>query len=395
MQKINIAKFIFIAFIIPLFLTGCYDRFELDNLAYVIAIGADKGESGELSISYQIAIPLKITGEDSTSGKETYTTYTVSAPSLSIANSKVNSQISKELNLSHVKLIVYSEDVAKSDLRGHINSLISHINIRPRTTVAICKGTAKDFLNNTSPKLEANPARYYELLFSSHNYTNLTAGSELIDFYIGTQSLDREAFATYVELEEESENEEGKESKLSGLAVFRGTNMVGILNQELILPHLILTNDLDKSGYAVSDFNNPNRVISVTLDQIIAPEIYITLSGDTPHIQCNIELEAHLVSVGSIINFYENDNKGKLKDILEDSLKNDISKYLDLTIHEFKSDIAGLGRFAKSNFKIWKDFEDYKWLDKYPNSTYDLSIFVNLNVAQIISHYIADTEAPE
>ena len=55
MSKTNNAKFIFLILLLPLFLTGCYDRFELDNLAYVIAIGVDTGENGNVNITYQIA----------------------------------------------------------------------------------------------------------------------------------------------------------------------------------------------------------------------------------------------------------------------------------------------------------------------------------------------------
>ena len=79
-------------------LTGCYGKTELDDLAYVIAMGADIAPSGEadnLQITYQIAIPLKITGENSETGKETYTTYTTIAPSLNTANSMINTFASK------------------------------------------------------------------------------------------------------------------------------------------------------------------------------------------------------------------------------------------------------------------------------------------------------------
>ena len=84
MQQIHSAKFYILIFLLPLFLCGCYDRFEVDNLAYVIAIGADLGSGDNLEITYQVAIPIKITGENSETGKDTYTTYTVSAPSLSV-----------------------------------------------------------------------------------------------------------------------------------------------------------------------------------------------------------------------------------------------------------------------------------------------------------------------
>ena len=60
---------ILIICLLPFLITGCYDRKELDDLAYAIAIGIDKGAEQNLDITYQIAIPLKISGTDSKSRK--------------------------------------------------------------------------------------------------------------------------------------------------------------------------------------------------------------------------------------------------------------------------------------------------------------------------------------
>lgn len=388
MQKTNSSKFIFIILLLPLFLTGCYDRYELDNLAYVIAIGIDPAENGNVNITYQIAVPLKITGENSETGKDTYTTYTVSSPSLSMGNVMLNTMLSKEINLSHVKLILYSEDIAKAGLSGHVNVYMSHAQIRPKVTFAVCEGSAEEFLSEVSPRLEVSPARYYELLFSSHNYTSQTAGSELVDFYTASQSIDREPFATYVKLS----SGEKREANPNGLAVFKGSKMVGVLEPELILPHLILTSSLQKASYSVPDLNQKDRVISVNLDQIASPSIEVKLDGDTPKIKCKVKLEAHLVSSGSDINFYDKGNKDKLTDELNKSLETEISAYLDKTIKEYESDIAGFGRIAKMNFLTWKEFEDYNWLSKYKNSTYEVEVKTDLNISQVISHKVPNSE---
>ncbi len=392
MQKTHSSKFIFLILIsiLPLFLTGCYDRFELDNLAYVIAIGVDAGENGNVDITYQIAVPLKITGENSETGKSTYTVYTVSAPSLSIGNTKVNTLVSKEINLSHTKLILYSEEIAKTELSGHVNSFISHTDIRPKVTLAVCKGTAKDFLNEVSSTLEVSPARYYELLFSSYNYTSQSVGSELIDFYTASQSLDREPFAIYVTLKEN--DQDIKEITPIGIATFSGSNMTGSIEPDLVISHLLLTNNLKKSGYSVPDFNEEDRVISVNLDQMKAPVIKVSTDTDNPKIDINIELVAHLVSSGSDINFYEGDNKKRLEEELNKSLEKRISDYLDKTIHELGSDIAGFGRFAKMNYLTWQEFEKYNWLEKYKNSTYTVKVKTNVNISQVISHTEPNTK---
>ena len=47
--------FVILILVVCLFsLTGCYDAIGIENLAYVIAIGLDKGETDILKISLQI-----------------------------------------------------------------------------------------------------------------------------------------------------------------------------------------------------------------------------------------------------------------------------------------------------------------------------------------------------
>lgn len=390
MQRTNNSKFIFIILLMPLFLTGCYDRFELDNLAYVIAIGIDPGENGNVNISYQVAVPVKITGEGSESGKDTYTTYTISSPSLSMGNSMLNTLISKEINLSHIKLIVYSEELAKSGLSGHVNVFMSHTEIRPKVTFAICQGSAEKLLNEVSPTLEVSPARYYELLFSSFNYTGFEASSELVDFYTSLQSIDRESFSMYIKLSDKSGDK--KEIESAGLAIFKDSKMIDILEPELIFPHLILTNSLKKTNYAIPDFNDSSKVISMRIDHTGAPYIKVTLDGDIPKIYCNIKLHAHLVSSGSAINFYDSQNKDRLIEELNISIENLISRYFDKTIHEYQSDISGMGRMAKMNFLTWNEFENYNWLSKYKNSIYEIEVDTDVNISQIISHKVPNSD---
>ena len=84
-------KFKIILIILPIFLLcGCYGKNELDDLAYVIAIGVDKlsGDNNkEVLATYQVALPVKLIGENTDTGKDVFTTFTVQAKSLDEANS--------------------------------------------------------------------------------------------------------------------------------------------------------------------------------------------------------------------------------------------------------------------------------------------------------------------
>lgn len=378
---------------IPLFLSGCYGKTELDDLAYAIAIGADiseSGDEGELDITYQIAIPVKIAGTETETGKKTFTTYTVTAPSLAKANSLVNTITSKEIDLSHVELILYSEELSKRGLTGHINSLISNVDIRPRSTVSVCKGKAKDFLENVSPVSETSPARYYELILSSYNYTSESAGTEILNFYTATQSPYESPLAVISRLEKK--DEEKSEATFSGLAVFKGTKMIGELNEELTLAHLILTNGLNEAVLVINDAEDQNKVTTVIAKPAKAPTIKVTIKNNRPHIDVTAFVEARLESDGPSIDYLKQENKNRLNKKVAEHIYDILEKYMLETTQNIKADAAGFGRYAKSNFLTWQEFEKLDWHDIYQNATYEINVKSNVNVSQIVSHSLPETE---
>ena len=389
-------KLLFIL-LIPLLLTGCYDRKELDDLAYVIAIGIDKGEEKNLDITYQVAIPLKLSGTESSTGKENYTTYTVSAPSLYLANSIVNTQTSKEINLANVKLIIYSEELAKEDLSGHISELMANVDIRPKTTIAICEGKTKDFLSNVSPVLESSTARFYELFFASNNYTNLFVSSELFDFYKSAQSIDRDAHAIVLksskektdsnqkETEKNNSSNEKNEIQISGIATFDGGKMTSTIPIEKALSHLILTNTLERGTVGIPDINEPEEIVTFTLTPSRKCSYEINIQDNIPNIKITTYINAHILSSEDTTDYVNKENRDKLKKSLESKLTNQLTDYLD-TLKEINSDIVALGKYAKINYLTWDEFEKIKWKEIFKNSKIEIISKVDLNISETAFH---------
>ena len=422
--------FIIILTLSTFLLTGCYNKKELDNLAYVIALGADVGSGDELNITYQIAVPVKISSDSGKTGEENYITHTVTANSLYTGNSKVNSLTSKEVNLSHVKLIVYSEELAKQDLSGHVNSLVSNVAIRPKTTVALCKGKAQEFLEKITPNLEASPARYYELLFESQKYTDDTIASELINFYSKASALDQSTTLLILSNqsgdnekssktkneentkneqqitgisnksdqsgksgsnggdEEKSEDKKSKsETKFLGIAAFNGGRMVGTIPEELVASHLILTSALKNGNITVDDVEEKNKLVSVHLRQNKCCKFDVNIQNETPKINIAVNLTAKLQSSNSTTDYLTNKNKNALKEKIEKKLEQQLNEYFKLT-KKFNSDIAGLGKYVKTKYLTWEEFEKANWLENYKNAKINVEVNVDLNVSRVISHTV-------
>lgn len=156
---------------ISLLLCGCYDSREIDETAYLIALGIDAADSGGFTYTLQFSAPLATVegGGGGGGGEEekknaTVTNLSISAPDFYTAKNMTNNFLSKSINMSHLKLIVFSKAVDEHGFLHHSRFLLREREIRPHTAVAVTAGKAKGYLEAVNPRLEANTAKYYELM---------------------------------------------------------------------------------------------------------------------------------------------------------------------------------------------------------------------------------------
>lgn len=157
--------FVLILFILSIFLVSCANNTEADNKAYVVAIGLDENEQDGFDYTFQYALPLNISNADG----ETLKCKTISSTNIYSATDIFNTDISKEINLSHLKLIVFNEKLAFKGLENFKPLLLSNTEILPSTCITVSKTSAKSYLENVSSPLELNPAKYYNFAFDEKN----------------------------------------------------------------------------------------------------------------------------------------------------------------------------------------------------------------------------------
>ena len=165
-RPIKIIFIIILIIVISIAFFSSYDSLKIDNLAFVIAIGIDKGNNENLQINFQIAKPASMS-ESSSSEGSTSTINTVEANSLGSGINLMNTYIEKQLNFSHCKLIVFSEAVATDGISEEIYTLMNNVQIRPTTNIVISKTDAKYYIENSTTNLEILPTKYYEVFTNS------------------------------------------------------------------------------------------------------------------------------------------------------------------------------------------------------------------------------------
>ncbi len=124
-----------ICLLVPLLFSGCYDYREINDTAMVAGIAVDKGETAKYKISVEIIQPAE--SESSTAkGK----VLSESGNSAEDCLKRLVNAATKELQFSHCKLIVFSDDVAKEGISSFIDYFLRDSEYRPDLYLAVALG---------------------------------------------------------------------------------------------------------------------------------------------------------------------------------------------------------------------------------------------------------------
>lgn len=163
---------IFLLLCVPM-LCSCSGN-EPNDVAYVVALGIDKGSGDNFDITIQFAKPNTISGgaseEGGKAGNEIIENIFIEAPSIYSAINVANSVISKEFSLSHTRIIVFSEELAREGIGDLLQTFAKSDDIRPDILLAVSKDKASEYLKNIKPLVELNPIKYYQLIYEKNNF---------------------------------------------------------------------------------------------------------------------------------------------------------------------------------------------------------------------------------
>ena len=387
-------------------LTACYDSREIDSLAYPIAMGLDIGKTNNLKLTLQIAVPLATEGgggessKDGGGGKST-SIIAVDTPSLYSGLNLINNIISKQLNLSHTKLIVFSKALAQQGFGKYMHAIERGREFRDNIYFAVSEGSAEDFLRNVNPLLEKNPAKFYELLLGSI-YTGFFPNVVFRDFYFQQESDSIQPVAILAGVSKYTSSEEfdagqsttlrkGNEyvlegdykaggvpvasdgkSEVMGMAVFKGDMMVGETDGAESSYYLLATGKYNYAYWSIPDPRSKGEYVIMNISQRRKPGIKVDFSSGKPAISLKLVLEGDFTSIQSAED-YESENE-PIEKATEELIKKEVTKFLNRTTKEFNSDICGFGKVVKGKFLTWDEWKEFKWFDKYGNSTFNVEV---------------------
>ena len=189
-QKMKgIVLIILVAILFSFAFTSSHRIQSIDDLTYIVALGIDVGDTERLKVTFQFTKPSAASGEGSSNESSSIIMDTIEAPSIDAALNLINTYSSKEINLSHCKLIIFSEKIAMSGIKEEIFSLANKVQIRPDTNILITTSSARDYIASVKPTLENLITKFYATFPNSSEYTGYIVDANLGQFMNKITSL--------------------------------------------------------------------------------------------------------------------------------------------------------------------------------------------------------------
>ena len=404
MNKIIRNTFIFILIIIFIIaFSSSYSSLSIDNLAYVLAVAIDSSDDNKLEVSFQFSTP--VSAESSSSEKPTPIINTVTASSLSNAINLVNGYLGQQINMSHCMVIIFSEELAFKGISDEIYTLINDTQVRPSANIVVSKCSAKYYLEQTSSELKNLISKYYEVFATSSKYTGYMPDATIGNFFNSLICNTCEPYAILGGVNEGSPNNSGEvnsqkdytikanESSITGengaenigVAVFKGSQLVGELNALETIAFLNIRNDLDRFLISVPDPQNNNNYLDIYMTPIRSTDIKIDTSNQTPYIKIKCEFSGRIYSMSENSKYLSSEVLDSISNSCNSYLESVFSDYLYKTSKDFNSDINGMGKYALKNFFTTTQYEDYNWQENYKNSFFDVEVNTSVKSGMLIT----------
>jgi len=366
--------------------TGCWDRRELNTIGIVVGLGIDL-KDGLFDVSVQMINPNQQTST-SVDSQTKVALYKQKSSTVKEAMRKI-SAISPRINyLSHLRIFILGEELAKEDIEEVLDYLSRDHEVRSDFYIVIAKGLQASDLLSILTQIDTIPAiRMYNMLNLSAKMWAPTLGIRMI------------------ELIKEQGNHYGKTSVLSGIGVRGDLEKIKTkLSDELIDPPgriyyggIAVMKDHKLAGW-LSDTDSESYVYLVDKVKYSVLQVpcgedgkavlevmgsrtkrTVSLSNGKPSIKAVISMKADVSEFICEKSLLSAEMIDELENSASDKLKRQLEKTVKHVQHKYQADIFGFGELIYRKYpKEWKRLEP-DWEQLFKDLPVEVEVKVKIN----------------
>ncbi|MFD0697600.1 Ger(x)C family spore germination protein [Paenibacillus sp. GCM10027628] len=365
-------------------LTGCWDRVETNDMAFVLTSSVDLEEDGKYRVAYLFPLPGSMGGATGggggTGGGKSYYIDAETGTTIREASSKLQKRMSRKMLLSHRRTIVIGEKLAKAGIHNLFDAVPRTPDSRLTCYLIVTKGNGYELLN-AEPKFERFPAEVIRELTKSRQSIPTTTK----DIGIAL-SFNSDPIMTYLEkAESQSAKKPSQEIQLAGYGQFKGTQMVGIYKNQEANGLLWLRNNVKEHTLTFPMDNGKVMSILVTGGRSsIQPQV----SGD----QVTFQVTLDAFGIVREDNSGQDLNESKTLHKVERKFAEQIKKSIQATVKQMQkedTDSAQLGLLVWRKYPYaWKHGLEENWPKIFKKAEFRISVETSIVETGLINQNI-------
>ncbi len=214
-----------ISILLLIMLTGCWNRKELSTVSVIQAVGIDRTENNQISLTFQILLPGEVKAKGG--GGKGVSVFTSEGETVFDALRNAALESDRKLLGSHNKVIVIGEEAAREGITPLLDFVRRDHEYRRLSYLFIAKGKAKDIIKGEHEQ-EKIPGKALESLAKATKATSKLPKIDLNDFFNTLTSKTTDSIAPGIHVIEKKINKKTKKViELDETAIFKKDKLAG------------------------------------------------------------------------------------------------------------------------------------------------------------------------
>ncbi|KPV58845.1 hypothetical protein QJ48_14400 [Paenibacillus sp. A3] len=381
----RIAIWILCCLILLSSLTGCWSRRELNDISIVVGIGIDKQDNDYL-LSAQVVIPEAVASKQGTGGGVPTAILQSAAPTMVEAIRKMIKTSPRYFYLSHLRVLVISEQVAREGIQDILDFFSRDSELRADFYILLAKGQRAEDILSVITRLEKSQAtKLFKSLEWNRRLTGETANVFLDELLADLISTGKMAVLSGVEILGNKKQAEQIKNiqksadyahfKMSSIGVFKDDKLVGWLNESESRSFNYITGKIRGSVERVACPKKDTLDLRVNR---IRSKIKANVVKGKPQGRVDLFLEADVSEVNCVIDLDKPESLQTLGKKLAEKLQASLKQVVRKAQKTYGADIFGFGNaIHRANSIAWKKLSK-NWKKEFVKMPVTISVHVKV-----------------
>lgn len=384
--------------LLAVLLTGCWDRIQLEDQYYIVKLGLDQADDGQILVSAQVAATAYLgTGvlEGSSEATEATTacyTLTTVAGTITHAIHRLNGSSTRSLTLKHLGAVIIGEKLGREGIEPYVMELWRQAPARSTALIAqMRQGTARRLLEECQPQGELNVARVPEGVLLQQKRYHLAPPVRLHHVVSRIAAPGGDAYMPSVAINPGRTGSledfaDGRQSALAGevprlggnpwdfvgTAIYRQDRLAGFLTADETQMLLALRGEMGKAYISFPDPAHPNRLVTMRFQQENLPQYRTFLQKGKPRVRGRLLFEGELLATPGGTDYVPAESRVKLEQAAVRMADQTIRTLLT-KLREWGADPVGFGHKFRNQFADWPAWVAYDWRSHIPDLEVDVT----------------------